>query len=126
MDVDAIIRDLVATKKWSETSVRLCIRADFKCEYCGFEFLASPDAYKQIHFDHIVPRYAQGDDSFENQALACRTCNFNWKSRWNPQQGLRPGASREELIAICGQWIRDQRQRADADVQQVRRILGRP
>jgi 5-methylcytosine-specific restriction endonuclease McrA len=90
MNDDArIVRELIATRKWGLSGkwVKVCLRANFKCEYCGCDFFASPEAYKQIEREHIVPKHRQGADDLNNLALACRTCNFCFKGRWDHQRG---------------------------------------
>ncbi len=61
---DPRIDRIAENKDWSTGTAYLCLRADFKCEYCGLDFLASPDNYKQIQVDHIVPKSKKGDDDF--------------------------------------------------------------
>ena len=47
-------------------------RAQSRCEYCKH-----PDLIRSGPFvvEHITPRTAQGDDSFENLAWSCDSCN---------------------------------------------------
>ena len=37
------------------------------CEYCGLK--------ENLSWDHLIPTSKGGDDSAENQVLACRSCN---------------------------------------------------
>jgi len=55
MILEDVVAQLIATEKWSEGTARLAERAGYKCEYCGFDLLASVEAYKQFEIDHIVP-----------------------------------------------------------------------
>ncbi len=81
-----VAKRLVATGKWSEETALLSERAGHRCEYCGLDFLASVANYKCFQVDHIVPVSKGGDpSSTENKAVACRTCNFSLKSKWNPK-----------------------------------------
>jgi 5-methylcytosine-specific restriction endonuclease McrA len=73
MDETEVIREIAKNKAWSESAARLCVRAGFKCEYCDLDFLESPITYKQIQFDHIVPKRSGGPDSEDNLAAVCRT-----------------------------------------------------
>lgn len=58
-----------------ETSVRRLARerAGHRCEYCG---LAERDVYIPHHIDHIRPKQHGGNDSLENLAVACQSCNL--------------------------------------------------
>src|SRR4030042_2967561 len=60
-----------------------------RCWYCGQEIdysgmnLSIPDKVydgTRIEVDHIIPKSKGGDDSFENLALVCGTCN---KAKWS-------------------------------------------
>jgi hypothetical protein len=42
---DEVVQQLVRLG-WSEESARISERAGHRCEYCDFDFLASPDNYK--------------------------------------------------------------------------------
>ena len=123
MDESAIVLKIVGNKAWSEQSARLCVKAGFKCEYCDLNFLDSPVAYKQIQFDHIVPRTAGGSDAEANLAAVCRTCNWNWKARWNPALQVPEGAGRPELVAACRRYVKEQRRGAEHEVASLREIL---
>ena len=73
-----LIERLSKEIKWNADSARLGLRANFHCEYCNLDFLASPENYKLISIDHIVPLSIQNTlTSFENLALACKQCNFS-------------------------------------------------
>lgn len=75
-----VVAKLVATGKWSDGTARLAERAGYNCEYCGFDLLASVEAYKLFEVDHIVPLSRAGDPvAFDNLALSCRHCNFHLK-----------------------------------------------
>jgi len=124
MDEQRTIREIISNPAWSETAAQLCVRAGFKCEYCGLDFLSSPVAYKQIQFDHIVPKRAGGADSIENLAAVCRTCNWNWKSRWNPQPKDQPRMSRPELVAACKVRVQEEREKAEREVERLLQIIG--
>ena len=60
-----------------DASVRQFVRerAVHRCEYCR---LSQFDGVTiQFHIEHIRPRQHGGDDSIENLALACSSCNWN-------------------------------------------------
>lgn len=101
-----IIDKLVATRKWSPAAVRLGIRANFKCEYCGKDLLASVENYKEWNFDHIIPKKHGGTDDDENIAVACRTCNVSVKSRWNPAEHITGKPTRAKLISETREYIK--------------------
>ena len=47
-------------------------RADNNCEYCRIPESFSPQPFC---FEHILPKFAGGESSAENLALACQGCN---------------------------------------------------
>ncbi len=115
---------LVATNKWSAETARLAERAGYCCEYCGLDLLGSAENYKQFEIDHIVPRRCGGKDESENQAIACRWCNYHFKGRWDPQRVAGPNATRAELIAAARVHIAERKARVDGDLQCFRAIVG--
>jgi len=44
------------------------IRDNFTCQYCGSKT-------RQLTLDHVIPRYRDGEHSWENVASACVACN---------------------------------------------------
>ncbi len=92
---EEIIQQLVATGKWSENDARIGERANFHCEYCDLDMLGIIANYKLWQIDHIIPIGSGGTNDFGNLALACKTCNWNWKNRWDPQR-VEPERSREK------------------------------
>jgi len=63
----------------------LLLRDDLTCQYCGHVGPAS-----DLTIDHVVPVSRGGDpDSWENQVVACRKCNWR-KANSRPEEvGLR-------------------------------------
>lgn len=109
MDERAVTKQLVRLG-WSELQARVGLRADFRCEYSDRDFLSSVDDYKSWHVDHIVPVSRGGlEGELDNLAAACRTCNFNFKSDWDPRSEAGQSASREELIAATRHYIAEKR-----------------
>lgn len=100
----SIAEKLAETGKWHVDTAALSVRAGHKCEYCGLDFFASVENYKNFQIDHIVPLSKGGEDNNENKAVACRVCNVDLKSRWNPLD-ITSGNSREELIAAVREYI---------------------
>lgn len=60
-----------------DASVRQFVRerAANRCEYCRLSQFEGGTI--QFHIEHIRPRQHGGDDSVENLALACSTCNWH-------------------------------------------------
>lgn len=121
---EEIVQRLVATGKWSEEQARLGIQCRFKCEYCGVDFLAGPEAYKLWELDHIVPRCDGGSETFDNLAIACRNCNTWWKRDWNPLHHLPASSTRAERILAAKQHILGRRAQTAAQLEEVRGITG--
>jgi 5-methylcytosine-specific restriction endonuclease McrA len=105
---EEVVRQLVATGKWSETAARLGKRAGYRCEYCALDLLATPEAYKQWQHDHIVPRSHGGDElDFDNLAVSCKSCNWDFKKAWDPRDVTAPNASRDVLVAAVVKYIQE-------------------
>lgn len=60
MTRDELTRRFVSEFRWGEGQVRAALRADFCCEYCGRDLLASVDDYDVWQLDHVVPRSKEG------------------------------------------------------------------
>jgi 5-methylcytosine-specific restriction endonuclease McrA len=119
-----IIESLVSTGQWGENDVVLGIRAGFKCEYCDKDLLATVDNYKEWQKDHIIPKSKGGEDINENIAISCKTCNVNIKSRWNPADELEEeNATREELINVVREYVRNRRTQMLSDICSFRKIV---
>ncbi len=57
-----------------EIDMKLLEQYDFRCGYCGLDFLRDPYAFKDIEFDHIIPR-KHGGGEIDNRIPACHFCN---------------------------------------------------
>jgi len=55
-------------KKWKECAEE----QGFRCFYCGFDFLSSPQAYASVVQEHFKPRSEGGTKI----VLACPLCNI--------------------------------------------------
>ncbi|WP_217540670.1 HNH endonuclease [Vibrio metschnikovii] len=120
-----IFDKLMATKLWGEREIKLGIEFDFKCAYCDKNMFDSVDNYKEWQTDHIVPSSKNGDDSYENCVLSCRTCNFI-KSTWNPLENMvDKSATRSELIEACKKHITDKRAIIQFQIDEYKRIVGK-
>ena len=61
---------------WRSSDIlRLLARKNYRCEFCGFDFLASPAAMLMATVDHLVPKSKGGTNSRDNRVLACCACN---------------------------------------------------
>jgi len=69
------IRVLVPLR-WSDWQALLGYHANFCCEYCDRDLLASVHDYDAWHVDHILPTSKGGKDEQWNRALSCKVCNF--------------------------------------------------
>ena len=99
-------------------------RAGYKCEYCDKDLLASVDDYAfSWQCDHIIPRAAGGEETFENLALSCVACNMGIKRDWNPQDEAGENASREELIQAVRQRVREEWHSWEPNLLRVREIV---
>jgi hypothetical protein len=122
----SVVEQIVATGKWSSDTARLAERADFRCEYCGLDFLESPVNYKLFEVDHIVPISGGGSiTDFDNLAIACRPCNFNFKRWYDPRTKAGQDASRQPLIAAAMEYIKERQGITEQELIVLRGIVGR-
>lgn len=70
------IKEMLNKTGWYGPTLELVIRAKFKYEYYGKDFLDSTDTYYEFQIDHIIPKKIIQDDRPENLAIACKSCNF--------------------------------------------------
>jgi len=123
---ESVVEKVVATKKWSVEAARLAERAGFRCEYCGLDFLESPENYKLIHVDHIVPISKGGSlIDFENFAIACKPCNYSFKRSFDPRTMAGEDQSRAALIAAARKYIEERKGRTREELKILRAIVGR-
>lgn len=114
-------------KKWSAEQAHLGIQAGFRCEYCGRDLVESVNSYYSWQRDHIVPLSKGGSSRFSNRALACRTCNFNLKGRWDPRDAAGKHASRSDLIKAVRRYVSKQRKMVErGELDFLQRLLKRP
>ncbi|MGC2210576.1 MAG: HNH endonuclease signature motif containing protein [Candidatus Korobacteraceae bacterium] len=118
-----VVQRLVATGQWSDEDARLGERANYHCEYCDLDLLENIQNYKLWQKDHITPIGSGGSTDFENLALACKTCNWNWKNRWNPRN-IEPEHTREKLIQAVRLYVAEQIRRAEEELEGFRMIVG--
>lgn len=107
---------------WAEWIIDVAVRAEFRCEYCDKNLIASVDSYREWQHDHIIPKRVRSEnqDDIDNLALSCRLCNVNFKGKWDPSHDLSDGASREELIQAARKYVANKRTRTMKEVVRVR------
>lgn len=121
----ALAEALARLHLWGPQGARCAIRANFRCEYCGRDLLASLDDYKAWAQDHIVPRKHGGSDRDSNMAVACHPCNSAYKKTWNPRAAVGAKASRTQLIQATRTMIAGKREAEQAVLGEVRRLARR-
>ena len=101
----------------------VAFRANFRCEYCDKDLLASVDVYQgDWQRDHVVPRALGGADEIHNWALVCRLCN-QLKSHWDPRRHASDAADRDALVAATVQYIRALRAPLVTQYEEVRALI---
>lgn len=113
--------------RWDPKTLEIAIRARFICEYCGCEFYSSVNNYESIQIDHIIPKKYGGNDTSNNLALVCRTCNFI-KRNWNPGKNQTKRLTRKELLEITKTYLTSKRKEKEErmlyEANLVRKILN--
>ena len=118
-----VVAQLVETGKWSEETAILGELAHYCCEYCGRYLLHCPECYKQWQVDHIVPVCKGGaKDGPANKAIACRTCNCDWKGCWDPSRGEK-GLDRKVLIQRVRAYVLERQERTNRELAEACEII---
>ena len=128
---EEVVQQLRNTGKWSPEQARAGVRAEFKCEYCGLDLLASVENYKLWQLDHIVPKKLIEEihgnpENIENLAIACKACNYDFKWRFDPRQTAELNPDRKALIEAAIEHIGERKAACAEDLARVRKIVGRP
>ena len=63
--------------------INVCLRDEFKCQYCGRKFKMS-----QLNYDHVKPRSHGGKTVWENIVMACYECNEKKADQTPDQAGM--------------------------------------
>lgn len=126
-DVVSALEALREWTSWNPLTARVAERANYRCEYCGLDLLASVENYKLFEVDNVVLKglWPEGEFLFKNQALACRHCNY-WRRQCDPRSVAPPGAPREQLIEAVKPYIAKARARTQKEVECVRNLVGWP
>jgi 5-methylcytosine-specific restriction endonuclease McrA len=109
---------------WSELDAQIADRANYRCEYCGLDFLESPDNYRMWQKDHIIPLHKEEDNDLSNYAACCRNCNMLYKSRWDPRKVAGNSADRESLVEAVRMHVKDAKAKVLKELNEVRAIRG--
>ena len=118
-----VVAQLVATGKWSKGTAILGEQALYCCEYCGRNLLHCPECYKLWQVDHIIPVCKGGEkDDPANKAIACKTCNWDWKGCWDPSRGEK-GLDRKVLIERIRAYVRERRERTNRELAEACEII---
>jgi len=123
MSEKELIRRLLETGSWGERAIKIGIRANFKCEYCGKNLINTLSNYTEWQEDHIIPLSKGGQDHINNIALSCRFCNITLKSRWNPVENAGEKNSRNELIEKVKEYIKTQRKLKSKKLNSFKKII---
>lgn len=87
-DIPAVVRlkrAVSAVKKGIKFSrINVFTRDGFKCQYCG-----TKKGFKELNYDHVLPRVQGGKTEWTNIVTSCFTCNTKKDSR-TPEQARMP------------------------------------
>lgn len=114
-----LITELSAVGWFKESQLSVMLPADFRCEYCGQDLLASFNECFNAQSDHIVPKSKGGADTEWNLAACCTTCN---SLKWDY---VPHGESRDERIADAARYVHEQRQAQEVLWRKCRALMGR-
>jgi 5-methylcytosine-specific restriction endonuclease McrA len=121
----SIYDEFMNTGHWGPTETKLGIEFNFCCAYCDKRMLESVENYKEWQTDHIIPSSKDGEDSIENYALSCRTCNFI-KSTWNPAENLGElNITKLNLINVSKDYIIEKRKGTLAEIALYNQIIAK-
>jgi hypothetical protein len=113
-----LVKQLTASHYMGEWHAILGMEQDFKCVYCGVDFLQSTNDYLSAQLDHIKPVAAGGVDDFENRTVCCATCNYI-KRAYDPE-----GTTRAERIADAGRHVRSERAESSRRLDALRGFIA--
>lgn len=64
------------------TRLEVFRRDHYTCQYCGRET-------RQLTLDHVIPRYRNGEHTWENVTTACASCNRRKAGRTPKEAGMK-------------------------------------
>ena len=106
----------MANEAWPDWDVY--VRDKCICAYCGLDGKKDIRIWGQLQIDQIIPRKLGGSNTRENKVVACTRCN-TLKGDKDPRQNLprenQTSVSREDLIQISKQLIREGSIRKDEE-----------
>ena len=112
-----IIDELQKNYRHGEWHAKRGVEQDYRCIYCGLDYLATYNEYRSAELDHIIPQSADGEHNYENIAVCCRTCNL-LKCDFVPA-----GRTREERLADARRYIQEARNQYEAEVAEIRHLV---
>jgi hypothetical protein len=116
-DIEAIARESKALGWWTGKWFKVVLRAGFRCEYCGLDFLSSVNAFWSWSKDHIVPKSQEGTEDMDNLAACCHVCN-NLKLKRLP-----PGQDRTSRIAAATRYLCQRRDETEPKLKRARKLV---
>lgn len=116
MKHEEFIEKLIAMG-WSRETVRLGIRASFRCEYCDRYLLGSIEDYHTWQVEHIIPVSKGGSEDLDNKAIACEACNL--MKRVN----LPEGDTRAERLRSARHLIYEKRKRKQEELDELLHLV---
>lgn len=123
MTEQELIQILVSEFAWSDEAVRMSVRANFCCEYCGRDMLQSIYVFDSWQVDHIVPVSKGGSADFDNLASACKTCNFI-KRNWEPPGHEAIPFDRESRLNLARELINQRRAYKEEQFTAMTRVIN--
>ena len=114
-----LIEELMKVGWFKEPHISILARADFRCEYCGQDLLATFNDCFNAQVDHICPKAEDGSELESNLAACCTTCN-SLKWTYTPH-----GENRDERLADAAVHVQEQRRVQKVNWIKYRELMGR-
>lgn len=107
---------------WDKVTLELGIESEFRCQYCNCDFFLTVNNYDSIQLDHLIPLKFGGTQNIKNLVLSCRTCNFI-KRNWIPEKVISKGESRDILINLVKDYIKEKREIKEEKIKHEKQIV---
>jgi hypothetical protein len=121
--VEKLSQDARLTSKYGEKPgnprwIKIWVRDNFCCGYCGANLLEDVIRMSSAQIDHILPKskYKEYKDEDSNMVLACYCCNqikraFDPLEKLPEQEKILMNAEtlesfRSKLLSICGNYLK--------------------